>query len=96
MRTRQVATFEEPSWTLGLDWQITDDTLAYVVTRRGFAQGGFNNLAPPFDTFEPETLTDHELGLKKDWHFEHTPIFARTSRFSKTTIKMFNAVIPSS
>ena len=67
---RQEASFEEPSWTLGLDWQVDPDTLLYVVTRRGFAQGGLNpNNNPPADTFQPELLTDLEVGLKRDWEF---------------------------
>ena len=31
-----------PSWTLGLDWQITKETLLYLAQRGGFRVGGFN------------------------------------------------------
>jgi outer membrane receptor protein involved in Fe transport len=32
----------EPSWTLGLDYQLTPQTLLYVAQRGGFRVGGFN------------------------------------------------------
>jgi iron complex outermembrane receptor protein len=66
-----------PTWTLGLDWQATEKVLAYAVTRRGYREGGIN--APafnspgtailiPYQTFDPEKLTDIEIGLKAEWN----------------------------
>src|SRR5579883_2101579 len=59
----------EPSWTLGLDYQLTPDTLLYVTSRRGFRAGGLNGNAvvPSEISFKPETVMDVELGVKSDW-----------------------------
>jgi iron complex outermembrane receptor protein len=72
--------FNAPSWTLGLDYQVTPRTLAYITARRGYKSGGFN-LQTPFhslySTFLPEHVTDVELGVKADWEF--AGINARTN-----------------
>ncbi|MET0377679.1 MAG: TonB-dependent receptor [Spongiibacteraceae bacterium] len=55
-----------PSWTVGLDYQLDPDTLIYLAHRHSYRSGGFNSLAPTPDqaAFDPETLSDLELGLK--------------------------------
>ena len=62
-----------PTWQGSLEWQATDDLFAYVVTRRGYRTGGIN--APtlagrlaPFQTFDPEKVTDVEAGFRSDWN----------------------------
>lgn len=70
--TPQVDTFKKPSWTFGLQNQVTDSLLLYANTRRSFRSGGFNFQAPPtpgFGTvsggeYRPEIATDVELGAK--------------------------------
>ncbi|MDB6060349.1 MAG: TonB-dependent receptor [Verrucomicrobiaceae bacterium] len=81
----------EKSWTLGLDWQITPDTLLYVTHRRSYRGVNVNTPAfetafttggtgcnvsgvavtcpdlRPFQTVDPEILTDWEIGAKNDW-----------------------------
>jgi len=65
-------TFDQVSWTLGVEYQITDSTLLYGTTRQSFRSGGFNFYAPPVigtgneadATFEEESATDIELGYK--------------------------------
>jgi iron complex outermembrane receptor protein len=61
--------FNAPSWTLGLNYQATPDTLIYVTSRRGYQSGGFNLPAPTPQTeiYAPEYVTDVEVGLKSDW-----------------------------
>ncbi|MBV9512085.1 MAG: TonB-dependent receptor plug domain-containing protein [Caulobacteraceae bacterium] len=64
----QRGSWSAPAWNLTLKWQATKDVLAYVASRRGYKTGGFNGLtriAPA--TFEPEYLTDVEVGLKTNW-----------------------------
>ena len=34
--------WEEVTWSFGLDWHINDDTLAYIKYSKGFKSGGFN------------------------------------------------------
>jgi iron complex outermembrane receptor protein len=41
-------TSQAPTWTIGLDYQASDDLFLYAVTRRGYRQGGVN--APLFNT----------------------------------------------
>lgn len=62
----------EPSWTLGIDYQLNPETLIYLTQRGGFRVGGFNGtstLALPdggqkIDQFKPEIAKDLELGIK--------------------------------
>jgi iron complex outermembrane receptor protein len=62
----------EPSWTLGLDDQLTPETLLYLVQRGGFRVGGFNGAsavqtstgATAIDSYKPEIARDLELGIK--------------------------------
>lgn len=73
-------TFNEPTYNIGLNWKIDDDTLAYIAHRRGYRAGGFNVRArSPIDfiPFDPEVVTDVELGLKKD--FRLGDVLARTN-----------------
>ena len=68
----QDESFEEPSWELGLEYDLTDSVFTYLKTRGSFRSGGFNGSAPPVDAtatgggnkFEAETTTDVEAGLK--------------------------------
>jgi iron complex outermembrane receptor protein len=64
------------SYTFALDYKISGRTLVYGTTRRGFKQGGINfqSIAPfkagiagavPF--FDPEKVTDYEVGIKTDY-----------------------------
>ncbi len=71
--------FHAPTWTAGLDYQLTPETLLYVKGSRGYKSGGFNLSTPKqsaFSEFKPEYVTDVELGVKSDW--EIMGIKART------------------
>ena len=62
----------EPSWTLGLDYELTPQTMLYVVQRGGFRVGGFNGAsavqtstgATVIDSYKPEIARDLEFGIK--------------------------------
>lgn len=58
--------FDNTSYTAGLDWKITGDLLAYLKTSSGFRAGGTNQRGPAL-SFKPETVKDYELGLKSEW-----------------------------
>jgi iron complex outermembrane recepter protein len=62
----------KPTWQFGADYQATDNLLLYVVTRRGYRAGGNNSptlggALARYQTFQPQTVTDVEIGMKKDW-----------------------------
>jgi iron complex outermembrane receptor protein len=62
--------FHAPTWTAGLDYQVTPTTLLYAKGSRGYKSGGFNLSTPKqsaFSSFKPEYVTDIELGVKSDW-----------------------------
>jgi iron complex outermembrane receptor protein len=59
--------FQAPTWTIGLNYDVSRDTMVYVVSRRGFRSGGFNldGDTPQDDqVYGEETVTDIELGAK--------------------------------
>ena len=69
---KQDETFREPSWELGVEYDLTDELFTYLKTRGSFRSGGFNGSAPPVNTdatgggnkFDVETTYDVEAGLK--------------------------------
>jgi len=63
--------FEKFTYTAILSWQMDSDKLLYVTTRRGYRAGGTSASASSdaaLTPFNPETITDYEIGLKADWH----------------------------
>lgn len=62
--------FNEPTWRVALEHNLTDDTMVYASYNRGFKSGNFNNVvstgivAPPV---EPEILDAYEVGMKSDF-----------------------------
>jgi len=60
--------YSDPSWLLSLDYQVTPDVLVYAKYARGYRSGGRNfkgsNNIGTFIDFEPETVTEYEVGLK--------------------------------
>jgi iron complex outermembrane receptor protein len=59
----------DPSWNVGLDYQVTPNTLLYVSGRQGYRSGGVNTQA--FNAgqliFKPEKVKSVEVGVKSDW-----------------------------
>src|SRR3546814_353383 len=65
-------TFKKLTYTLGLNWKISDNVMVYGVKRRGYRGGNYNTpLVDPyfanFQTFQPEVLDDYEIGTKLSW-----------------------------
>jgi iron complex outermembrane receptor protein len=75
--------FQAPTWTAGLDYQITPDTLLYVKGSRGFKSGGYNGAgSPPFPIkYESEYVTDVEVGMKADWDIEGVKLRTNVDAF---------------
>lgn len=76
--------FKATTWTLGLSYQVTPDTMLYATARRGFKSGGINLPAPPSDTysaFNPEKVSDVEIGAKTRTHVGTMPFSASVALF---------------
>ena len=76
--------FDNFSFKVGLDYDLTDDVMAYATVSTGFKSGGFNGGYLSFDPveaeeqakpFNEETLTAYEIGLK-------STLFDRRLRFN--------------
>jgi iron complex outermembrane receptor protein len=67
----QTMSEKDPSWQLGLNYQITPDLLTYVVTRGSWRAGNFNGTTTPVDNenqYGPERTHDVEVGAKYSGH----------------------------
>ena len=69
-----------PSWTLGIDYQLTPETFIYLAQRGSFRVGGFNGTStistptgPQIDSFKPEIARDLELGVKFSGYLSSLP-----------------------
>lgn len=69
--------FDSASWSalshnLSVAWHATPGTLWYFTRSKGYSSGGFNtdpNTPEAYSRFQPEFLTNHELGVKSDWQW---------------------------
>lgn len=61
-------TYKSFSWRVGMDYDITDDVMAYASVDKGFKAGGFNigiiTSVAERTQVDPETLISYEVGLK--------------------------------
>ncbi len=70
------AKFRAPTFNASAQYQFTPDVMAYLAIRRGYKSGGFNNVSDSgAQKFNPEYVTDFELGAKTE--FGTGPIKAR-------------------
>lgn len=92
---------EAPTWVLGVDYKVNPDVLVFAKVSRGYKSGGFNPYAvfPNTRTFEPETVTSYEVGVKSDlrladmparlnasvYHLDYKDIQRATGDFNPTT-----------
>ncbi|UNU43723.1 TonB-dependent receptor [Sphingopyxis sp. YF1] len=74
--------FSKPSWSVGLDYQVSPDLMLYAVTRGSWRTGGFNGFSPPVfataagggNLFLPEKVKDVEVGAKFAGRVGDTPL----------------------
>jgi len=71
------------TWNIGLDWQVSDKVFVYITHRKGYREGGINSplfdtpassIIAAYQTYEPETLKDIEIGLKTDFNIADIPV----------------------
>ena len=61
-------TFSSTTPRLALQYQFTNDVMAYVSASKGFKSGGTNDSVRDIDTpFDPEELWTYELGLRTEF-----------------------------
>lgn len=67
--TFQEKTYKSTTWRGTLSWQPGEAMLAYLSAAKGEKAGGFNTARNPDlqGSFNPETNTTIELGLKSEW-----------------------------
>ena len=65
-RVQSSETWDDFTPSVTLEYQAGDDVLAYFDYSHGFKSGGYNlgNLQPAFD---PEEITQYEIGLRSEW-----------------------------
>lgn len=72
------ASFNASSYNFSIDWQVNPQTLVYATHRKGYRAGGLNPQALDFGiAYDPEKVTDFEIGLKADFELGGMP--ARTN-----------------
>lgn len=77
---------EEVTWSVGVNWQVNDDLFTYLVSRHGYRAGGvngptFSGRLAPYQSFDPETVTDVEWGIRADWNVGEVDIRSNISFF---------------
>jgi iron complex outermembrane receptor protein len=66
--------YSHVDWKAALSYKITPNVMTYASASTGFRGGGFNERpfsASQINEFQPEKLTEYEVGIKSDW-FDHT------------------------
>ncbi|MGE0388133.1 MAG: TonB-dependent receptor [Gammaproteobacteria bacterium] len=70
--------FEEPTWTVSLDWKFAPGQLAYIAHRHGYRSGAWNGRgAAPIEyatPTSPEIVNDVEIGYKGDIQLMNRPL----------------------
>jgi iron complex outermembrane recepter protein len=74
-----------PTWTLGLEYQLQPQSLAYIMSHRGYHEGGVNPgfEGQAFGLYQPEYVTDLEVGYKSDWHIGAMPIRTNVAAYNQ-------------
>lgn len=52
------------TWKAGVEYDVSDRTAGYLTVTRGFKSGGLNVGVNAVPTFDPEEVTNYELGVK--------------------------------
>src|SRR5690606_10931257 len=74
--------FSAVTYNLSIDYALSPDQLVYIATRRGYNAGGHNiNIEDSNETYDPEYITDYEIGLKSDWQLGDMPIRSNIAAF---------------
>lgn len=78
------ADFGDYSYSLAVDYDLSEKTLAYATHRRGYRSGGINfrgSVPEEVVPYDPEVVTDFELGLKSDFSIADMPVRTNVALF---------------
>lgn len=69
-------TYTKPTWTVSLDHDLWDGTMAYATVRTGYRSGAINpqSINVAAQVAAPEEVMDYELGLKSDFVLGNVPV----------------------
>ena len=75
--------YDPITWTLGLDYKVSQDLLLFSKVARGYKAGGFNYAAPrpTAFTYKPEFVTSYEIGIKSDLRIADVPVRFNASAY---------------
>ncbi|WP_336971195.1 TonB-dependent receptor [Sphingobium aromaticiconvertens] len=59
--------FDYPAFTVGLDYQVTDNIFVYAKSSGAYMAGGWNLRQGSAPAFKPEQTKDVEIGVKAEW-----------------------------
>ena len=66
--TGEQGEWDDDLWKLGFEYDVSDDSMAYVQVSTGYRAGGINFIADDVPlTYDPETVTAYEMGYKSTW-----------------------------
>ena len=87
------------TWTGGLNYELTPETLLYLTSRRGYRAGGSNGVdttGASLPNFGPEFVTDVELGVKSSGKVGEIPVHANAAvyyqRYSQIQVQQYIVV----
>ena len=76
------ATFNGTTWDATLQYKPAPGVLTYAAIRRGFKSGGFNSPPPPgFESYGPEFVINHEIGVKAEFRIGGVPFRTNIAAF---------------
>jgi iron complex outermembrane receptor protein len=93
-------TFSKATPLVNLSYHIVPETMVYATFSQGFKSGGFTQrVFPPLPatpTFDPETVTSYEVGLKTStWEDKlHFNAAAYLSNYDDIQVSVFQAIAP--
>jgi len=64
---RQAKTEDNLSWLASVNYEFSDDMMAYVRVSTGYKSGGFNPRVTEKNPFDAETVISYEAGIKAEW-----------------------------
>ncbi|MEH6587949.1 MAG: TonB-dependent receptor [Halioglobus sp.] len=73
--TGETGEWDDDLWKLGVEYDLSDDSMTFAQVSTGYRAGGINFIAPDVPlTYDPESVTAYEIGYKSTW-LDNTLVF---------------------